>query len=37
LRWPARRAVERHLPERVAVAVIDFLTTALVVDPYHVG
>ena len=30
---PARRALTDRLPEAVAVAVIDFLTTALVSEP----
>lgn len=34
---PARRALTERLPEAVAVAVIDFLTTALVRDPRLVG
>ena len=34
---PARRAIEQHLPEPVAVAVIDFLTTALVENPHRLG
>jgi mRNA-degrading endonuclease RelE of RelBE toxin-antitoxin system len=34
---PARRAIERHLPEPVATAVIDFLTTALLDNPRRVG
>ncbi len=34
---PARRALTERLPEAVAVAVIDFLTTALVRDPRRVG
>ena len=34
---PARRAVVDQLPEAVAVAVIDFMTTALVGGPRRVG
>lgn len=34
---PARRALTEHLPEPVAVAVIDFLTTTLVQQPRRVG
>jgi mRNA interferase RelE/StbE len=34
---PARRALTQRLPEAVAVAVIDFLTTALVTEPRRVG
>ena len=34
---PARRALAEQLPEPVAVAVIDFLTTALVREPRRVG
>ena len=34
---PARRAIETKLPEAVAAAVIDFLTTALVANPQRVG
>jgi mRNA interferase RelE/StbE len=34
---PARRALTAKLPEPVAVAVIDFLTTALIEDPRRVG
>ena len=34
---PARRAIADGLPEAVAVAVLDFLTTALVADPHRVG
>lgn len=34
---PARRALTDGLPEPVAVAVIDFLTTALVDNPMRVG
>jgi len=34
---PARRALTERLLEAVAVAVIDFLTTALVRDPRRVG
>jgi mRNA interferase RelE/StbE len=33
---PAQRAIDK-LPEPVAVAVIDFLTTALVTNPQRVG
>jgi mRNA interferase RelE/StbE len=34
---PARRALTSHLPEAVAGAVIEFLTTALVHEPFRVG
>ncbi len=34
---PARRALTNQLPEAVAAAVIDFITTALVRDPRRVG
>lgn len=34
---PARRALTERLPEAVAAAVIDFLTTALVQQPRRVG
>ena len=34
---PAQRAVSERLPEAIAVAVIDFLTTALVREPRRVG
>lgn len=34
---PARRALTERLPETVAVAVIDFLTTTLIVHPHRVG
>ncbi|MGF7239016.1 MAG: type II toxin-antitoxin system RelE family toxin [Frankia sp.] len=34
---PAQRAIAGKLPEAVAVAVIDFLTTALVANPHRVG
>jgi mRNA interferase RelE/StbE len=34
---PARRALTERLPEAVAGAVIDFLTTALVEQPLRVG
>lgn len=35
---PARRALpERRLPEAVATAVIDFLTTTLIAEPRRVG
>lgn len=34
---PARRALTDRLPEPVAVAVIDFLTTALIEQPRRVG
>lgn len=33
----AKRAIERDLPERVAVAVVDFLYGPLAADPYRVG
>lgn len=34
---PARRALTGKLPEPVAVAVIEFLTTALIRQPYRSG
>ena len=34
---PAVRAIQRHLPETVAAAVIEFLTGALVDNPQRVG
>lgn len=34
---PARRAITDTLPEPVAAAVIDFLTTALLDNPHRVG
>jgi mRNA-degrading endonuclease RelE of RelBE toxin-antitoxin system len=34
---PARRALTERLPEAVAAAVINFLTTALVKEPRRVG
>lgn len=34
---PARRAIETKLPEPVAAAVIDFLTSALIANPRRVG
>jgi mRNA interferase RelE/StbE len=34
---PAQRAITRKLPEPVAAAVIDFMTTALIQNPHHVG
>jgi mRNA-degrading endonuclease RelE of RelBE toxin-antitoxin system len=34
---PARRALTDRLPEPVAAAVIDFLTTALITDPRRLG
>ena len=34
---PAQRAIVEKLPEAVAVAVIDFLTTTLVAKPHHAG
>jgi mRNA interferase RelE/StbE len=34
---PARRAIESGLPEAVAAAVIDFMTTALIEKPHRVG
>lgn len=34
---PAQRAIAGKLPEAVAVAVIDFLTTALLESPHRVG
>lgn len=33
----AQRAIERDLPEAVAVAVVDFLYGPLAEDPYRVG
>ena len=33
----AQRAIERDLPEPVAVAVVDFLYGPLAADPYRVG
>lgn len=34
---PARRALADKLPEGVAAAVIDFVTTALIQNPHRVG
>ena len=34
---PARRAIAEELPEAVAAAVIDFITSALLDNPYRVG
>lgn len=34
---PARRAIADDLPEAVAAAVIDFVTTALLENPHRVG
>ena len=34
---PARRALTDRLPEAVAAAVIEFLTTALIAEPRRVG
>lgn len=34
---PAQRAIAQRLPEPVATAVIEFLTTALVDNPHRVG
>ncbi len=34
---PARRALAEQLPEAVAAAVIDFITTVLVRQPFRVG
>jgi mRNA interferase RelE/StbE len=34
---PARRALTERLPEAIAAAVIDFLTTALIAEPRRVG
>ena len=34
---PAQRAIAEKLPEAVAAAVIDFLTTTLVANPHRVG
>ncbi|MDA8148896.1 MAG: type II toxin-antitoxin system RelE/ParE family toxin [Actinomycetota bacterium] len=34
---PARRAIADRLPEAVAAAVVDFLTTAVIVQPRTVG
>jgi mRNA interferase RelE/StbE len=33
----AKRAIDRDLPEAVAVAVVDFLYGALAAEPYRVG
>ncbi len=33
----AKRAIERDLPEPVAVAVVDFLYGSLATHPHHVG
>jgi mRNA interferase RelE/StbE len=33
----AKRAIERDLPEAVAIAVVDFLYGPLAADPYRVG
>jgi mRNA interferase RelE/StbE len=33
----AKRAIERDLPEAVAIAVVDFLYGRLAEDPYRVG
>lgn len=37
LTLPARRALTEKLPEAVAAAVIEFVTTALIRQPTHVG
>ena len=34
---PARRAIAEELPEAVAAAVIDFITTVLLQSPHRVG
>ena len=34
---PARRAIAKGLPEAVAAAVIDFITTVLMENPHRVG
>jgi mRNA interferase RelE/StbE len=34
---PAARAIAEHLPEPVATAVIEFLTTSLIREPRRVG
>jgi mRNA-degrading endonuclease RelE of RelBE toxin-antitoxin system len=34
---PSQRAIAEKLPEAVAVAVIDFLTTTLVANPHRAG
>lgn len=34
---PARRAIAEELPEAVAAAVIDFITSALLDNPHRVG
>jgi hypothetical protein len=34
---PAQRAIAEKLPGAVVVAVVDFLTTALVANPHRVG
>ena len=37
LTHPARRAIAEELPEAVAAAVIDFITTVLLGNPHRVG
>ena len=37
LTHPARRAIAEELPEAVAAAVIDFITTVLLENPHRVG
>lgn len=34
---PARRTIAKELPEAVAIAVIEFVTTALLDNPHRVG
>ena len=34
---PAARAISEQLPEAVAIAVVEFLTTTLVREPHRVG
>lgn len=34
---PARRAIQKHLAEPVAAAVVEFLTGALIDNPHRVG
>ena len=37
LTHPTRRAIAEELPEAVAAAVIDFITTVLLENPHRVG
>ncbi|HEX6498993.1 MAG TPA: type II toxin-antitoxin system RelE/ParE family toxin [Micromonosporaceae bacterium] len=37
LTWPARRALERDLPENVAWAAYTFITDRLPANPYRLG